>query len=81
MLTADFNTDSKLDLAVTNFQDHSLGMLLGNGDGTFQNQTIYSTGGFPTSATTGDFNNDTKLDLAVTNLDGNGATILLNLCS
>jgi len=32
----DFNRDGKLDLAVSNYGDNSLSVLLGNGDGTFQ---------------------------------------------
>jgi hypothetical protein len=32
---ADFNNDKKLDLAVTNFYRRDIGVLLGNGNGTF----------------------------------------------
>jgi hypothetical protein len=43
----DFNRDSKLDLAVTNSDsfDGSISVMLGNGDGTFQNQMKFTTGG------------------------------------
>ena len=33
---ADFNGDSRLDLAVTNVSDGTVSILLGNGNGTFQ---------------------------------------------
>ncbi len=56
---ADFNHDGKIDLAVTNAG------LLGNGDGTFQPQQIYSTGEAG-SVAVADFNADHKLDIVVT---------------
>ena len=37
----------------------SNGILLGNGDGSFQNQTAYLTGSEPLFVAVGDFNNDT----------------------
>ena len=66
----DFNGDGKLDLAVANFVDSSVSVLLGNGDGTFQVAVDYGTGsqGEPLSVAVGDFNADGKLDLAVANL-------------
>jgi hypothetical protein len=52
-------------------------VLLGNGNGTFQNQTKYSTGRFPLYVTSGDFNNDNNLDLVVTNTDDDDIGVLL----
>ena len=51
----DFNGDGNLDLAVANFVDHTVSILLG-------------TGSLPLSVAAGDFNGDGKLDLAVANL-------------
>ena len=51
--------------------------LLGNGDGTFQNQTTYSTGSDPLFIIANDFNNDRKLDLAVANSNNGSISILL----
>jgi hypothetical protein len=69
----DFNGDGKLDLAVANScgsdpkcqSPGSVSILLGNGDGTFQLPTNYSTGYRSDSIVVGDFNGDGKLDLAV----------------
>ena len=40
----DLNNDSRLDIVVTNFWTNSISVFLGFGDGTFMNQTTYSTG-------------------------------------
>ena len=61
----DFNQDLTMDLVVTNSDSHTLSVLLGNGNGTFQTQRIYSTGNgsSPRDITDVDFNNDGLLDL------------------
>ena len=70
----DFNRDNKPDLAITNhcFDSNcttgSVGILLGNGDGTYQPPVSYNSGGYFTqSVTVGDFNGDGKPDLALAN--------------
>jgi hypothetical protein len=63
----DFNRDGIADLAVLNSADDSISIILGNGDGTFQPQTIYpagSKGDFPGTLLVADVNGDGKLDLA-----------------
>jgi len=52
-------------------------VLLGNGDGTFQNHVDYATGKFTLGVTTGDLNGDGNLDLAVSSLDDNTVSVLL----
>jgi hypothetical protein len=67
---ADLNHDRKPDLVVANHcadsncANGSVGVLLGNGDGTFQAAVSYSSGGLYTDAVVlGDLNRDSKLDL------------------
>jgi hypothetical protein len=71
-VAGDFNRDGKLDLAVNNYNNGTITILLGNGNGTFtQSASIaLGTNNNPTALAAGDFNNDGKLDLAV------GVTIL-----
>ena len=69
----DFNNDNHLDIAVTNYGTSSIGILLGYGDGTFANQTIYTTllNSHPSSLALADFNHDHHLDIVVSN-NGSG---------
>ena len=75
--TADFNGDSKQDLAVSNEGSNTVSILLGNGNGTFQPHIDYATGVEPAGLATGDFNRDGKLDLAVVDESANTVSILL----
>ncbi len=71
----DFNADGNLDLAVATYDDNGtsdndVGILLGNGDGTFADAVYLSIpnlspGELSTSIVTGDLNADGKLDLVV----------------
>ncbi len=63
----DFNGDGKFDLAVANYNDGTVSILLGNGNGTFAAKTDYSAGTPSQSVAVGDFNGDGKADLAVAN--------------
>ena len=73
---ADFNRDGKADLAVAgSFSAGTVGILQGNGDGTFQLPTGYDPAGmFGQSLAVGDFNGDGKLKLAVTYANFGNAT-------
>jgi hypothetical protein len=87
---ADVNTDGKLDLVVGNNcansgcpGDGSIGVMLGNGDGTFQPAVVYDTGGVGSqnlvreSVVVADVNGDHKPDLLVTNAESNTIAVLL----
>jgi hypothetical protein len=75
----DFNSDNKTDLAVANYSDGTVTILLGNGDGTFTpaaNSPV-TVGRSPLSIAVGDFSDDGIPDLAVANVTDNTLTILL----
>jgi hypothetical protein len=67
---ADVNGDGKPDLVVANYYpSSSIGVLLGNGDGTFQAAVTYASGGQePASVAVADVNGDGKPDLIVANI-------------
>ena len=56
---------------------NNVSILLGYGNGSFANQTTYSTGSQPSSAAVGDFNNDTRLDIVVVHWNSSDMSILL----
>jgi hypothetical protein len=79
IVAADFNGDGNLDLATANGPSNGgVSVLYGNGDGTFQSQTNYSAGTFPTTLTLADLNGDGRTDLVVGNTFANEAEVLLN---
>jgi hypothetical protein len=76
LAVADLNGDGKLDLVVTEDNDSTVSVLLGNGDGTFQPAVTYSTGSGTGAnwVAVADLNQDGKPDLVVA-LDGGGDTL------
>jgi hypothetical protein len=75
VVVADVNGDGKPDLLVGNIGDSSsegsIGVLLGNGDGTFQPVTTYPTGGHDVSSfVVADVDGDAHPDLLVGQDDG-----------
>jgi hypothetical protein len=65
ILTADFNHDGNLDLAVANAGTNTVSILLGNGDGTFRPANDIIIGGHPRAIAAADFTRDGFADLAV----------------
>jgi len=76
VVTGDFNSDGKSDLAVANSGSNDVSILLGNGDGTFQSAMNYAVED-PVSIAVEDFNGDHRLDLAVASGSSNQVSVLL----
>jgi hypothetical protein len=77
---ADVNRDGKPDLVVANSSVGSdgglgnVGVLLGNGDGTFEPEMPYDSGGYGAAAVAvADVNGDGKLDVVVANCSGSSS--------
>src|SRR6185503_13116287 len=74
--TGDFNNDGKTDIAIAAYDSNAVGILLGNGDGTFATAVNYTNGiGVqPGHIVVGDFDGDGNADLAVENNSHSGGT-------
>lgn len=90
ILAADVNDDGHLDLASCNYgsggsaaSDYSMGLRLGNGDGTFGPLTLLPAADSPDLANVsgiacGDIDNDNDLDLMVSNNATNDMSVYIN---
>ncbi|MFC2088519.1 FG-GAP repeat domain-containing protein, partial [Calditrichota bacterium] len=80
---ADLNSDGKRDLAITNYSDHSVSVLLnttppGATTPSFSAKTDFTTGYNPESVSLGDLNGDGRPDLAVAHSGQTTVAVLLN---
>lgn len=80
VVIGDFNRDGIQDLATANSASRDVSILIGNGDGTFQQARNFPTGEFRPleSVAVGDFNDDGIEDLAAVGWSINGWTLLGN---
>jgi hypothetical protein len=75
----DFNGDGKADLAVANYSDNTVSVLLGDGHGGFNPApgSPITVGTGPLQVAAVDLNTDGKLDLAVVNTQSGNMSVLL----
>jgi len=64
LVTGDLRGNGKLDLVLAETDSQSVGVLLGNGDGTFGYEQIYTLPQPPSAVVIDDFNHDGKPDIA-----------------
>ena len=75
---ADVNRDGRPDVLVANYGSDSIGVLLGNGDGTFKPVVTYDSGGYhPSTVAVADVNADAQPDLVVSDYDSSSVGVLL----
>ena len=75
---SDFNNDTYLDIVVANYGINSLGIFLGNKNGTVKNQTLLSLDSSrPIFIDVADFNKDNRMDIVIVNNGSNTISILL----
>ncbi|MDP9404638.1 MAG: FG-GAP-like repeat-containing protein, partial [Actinomycetota bacterium] len=93
--TADFNIDGVTDLVVANSSltvHHvfpgagittpgagSISVLLGRGDGTFDDPLLYAAGSRTVSAALGDYNRDGRVDVAVPDFNAGAVAVLVGV--
>ncbi len=78
----DFDNDTRLDIAVANYGSNSVGVLFGDGNGSFTNPSIYYTGfdSHPFAVVVGDVNNDNQTDIIASNNGYGNIDIVLKEC-
>ena len=74
----DVNSDGNADIVVANTFSSSVGVLLGNGDGTFLPQAAFQAGVNPFAVAVADLNGDGLPDIIVANTTSNTVGVLMN---
>jgi YD repeat-containing protein len=73
----DLNGDGRVDLVTTNPASDTIAILLGNGDGSFQNQQRLAVGDNPLFVAVADINGDSKFDIIAANRNSGDVSLLL----
>ncbi len=76
LVAKDFDSDGKIDLAVSNHTQHGVTVLKGDGQGNFGSATVYATGANPTKLYSADMDADGAQDLLVPNYNSKTISIL-----
>ena len=77
VVMADFNNDSKVDLAVANSGSNNVSVFLGDGAGSFTTTLTFAVGTHPISVISAYLDNDGFPDLAVANYNSNNVSVLI----
>jgi len=81
ILAADINNDGNADLIATNtLISNTVNIVFGNGNGSFGDEIMYTTGISPMSVAVGAFRDKSKLDLVVANANDNDISLFFNSC-
>jgi hypothetical protein len=73
----DFDSDGRIDLAVSNESDNTVSVILAQSDGTFAAKVDYPVGNAPSQIVASDLNGDGIIDLAIVNSSDNTLSLLL----
>lgn len=74
----DFNGDDHQDICAVTMVSSSVSVLLGNGQGHFEESGVYETEMYPEYVTTGDFNEDNYPDIALNHWAAGEVSVMLN---
>jgi len=76
VVAGDFNGDGRLDVATGNYYSNDIAVLLGKGDGTFEEPPGSPAGNGAVALTTGDFTGNGNLGVAIVDQSSDSVTIL-----
>jgi hypothetical protein len=76
--SVDLNRDGKLDLVYTNSGFGTVGVMYGNGDGTFLSPVEFPVGGWPYTVVIADLDGNGSSDAVIGNDNYSGVTAILN---
>ena len=77
VILGDVNGDGELDIITANFNSANVSVLLGKGNGNFEDQQTFATGTKPFAVKLGDINGDGSVDIITANQDSDTASVLL----